>query len=146
MLVVIGDLNAKSKNWYPLDTTTYESNAIKTITSHFGLHELIYDHPHTLEESLSCIDLSFTSQHNMVANSGVHSSLHANCHHQIAFAKFDLKIYYPPPCEREVWHYQEADATVIRRAIHKFSWKRALSNLNANEQGIKYIGLNIGLY
>ena len=70
----------------------------------------------------------------MVVNSGVHSCLHANCHHQIVFAKFDLKIYYPPPYEREVWHYQEADSILIRRAIHEFNWKRALSNLNVDEQ------------
>ena len=43
MLVVIGDLNAKSKNWYPLDRTTYEGNIIETITSHFGLHQSIHD-------------------------------------------------------------------------------------------------------
>ena len=70
----------------------------------------------------------------MVVNSGVHSSLHASCHSQIIFAKFDLKIYYPPPYKREVWHYQEADAILIRRAIHEFNWKRALPNLNADEQ------------
>ena len=46
MLVVIGDLNAKSKNWYPLDRTTYEGNIIETITSHFGLHQLIHDPTH----------------------------------------------------------------------------------------------------
>ena len=34
-LVAIGNLNAKSKNLYPLDRITYE-----TITSHFGLHQL----------------------------------------------------------------------------------------------------------
>ena len=70
----------------------------------------------------------------MVVNSGVHFSLHANCHHQIVFAKFDLKVYYPPPYEREVWHYQEADAILVRRAIHAFNWKRALSNLRVDEQ------------
>ena len=70
----------------------------------------------------------------MVVNSGVHSSFYANCHHQIVFAKFYLKVYYPPPYEREVWHYQEADAILIRRAIHGFNWKSALSNLNVEEQ------------
>ena len=134
MLVVIGDLNAKSKNWHPSDRTTYEGNIIETITSHFGLHRLIHDPRHILGKSSSCIDLIFTSQPNMVVKSGVHSSLHANCHHQIVFAKFDLKIYYPPPNEREVWHYQEADSILIRRAIHEFNWKRALSNLNVDEQ------------
>ena len=64
----------------------------------------------------------------MAVNSGVHFSLHANCHHQIAFAKIDLKIYYPPQHEREIWYNQEADAILVRWAIHKFSWKRALSN------------------
>ena len=93
MLVVIGDLNAKSKNWYPLDRTTCEGNIIETINSHFGLHQLIHDPTHILRISSSCIDLIFTSQPNMVVNSGVHSSLHANCHHQIVFAKFDLKVY-----------------------------------------------------
>ena len=70
----------------------------------------------------------------MVVNSGVYSSLHANCHHQIVFAKFDVKIYYPSRYEREVRHYQEADAILIRRAIHEFSWERALPNFNVDEQ------------
>ena len=134
MLAVVGDFNAKSKNWYPLDKTTYEGNITETITSHFGLHQLIHDPTHILGKSSLCVDLTFTSQPYMVVNSGVHSSLHANCHYHIVFAKFDLKIYYPPPYERKVWHYQEADAFLIRRAIHEFSWKRAMSNLNVDEQ------------
>ena len=104
MLVVIGDLIAKSKNWYPLDRTIYEGNIIETITSHFCLHQLIRDPTHIFGKSSSSIDLIFTSQPNMIVNSGVHSSVHANCHHQIVFGKFDLKTYFPPPYEREVWH------------------------------------------
>ena len=134
MLVVIEDLDAKLKNWYPLGRTTYEGNIIETFTSHFGLHQLIHDPTHILGESSSCIDLIFTSQLIMVVNSGVHSPVHANCHHQIVFEKFDLKIYYPPPYECEVWHYQEADSILIRRAIHEFNWKKALSNSNVDEQ------------
>ena len=111
-LVVIRDLNTKSKNWYSLDRT-------KKLL-HFALH---HDPTHILEKSSLCIDLIFSSQPNMVGNSGVHSSLHANCHHQVVFAKFDLKIYYPAQYEREVWHYQEADAILIRRTIHEFCWK-----------------------
>ena len=64
----------------------------------------------------------------------VHSSIHTNCHHQIVFAKFDLKIYYPSLYEREVWHCQEADAILIRQAIYEFSWKRDVSNLTVDEQ------------
>ena len=53
-----------------------------------------------LDYSSSCIDLIFTSQGNLAINSGVHSSLHPNCHHQIFLSKFDLKICHPPLYER----------------------------------------------
>ena len=52
--------------------------------------------------------------------SGIHSSLHENCNHQITYTKFSLKIYYPPPYEREVWHYQKANVENIRKAISEF--------------------------
>ena len=58
----------------------------------------------------------------------VHSYLHTNCHNQIAFAKFAIKIYYPPLYERKVWHFQEADAILVRLEIHDFSWERSLLN------------------
>ena len=32
---------------------------------------------------------------NLVMHAGVHSSLHKSCHHQILYAKFNLKIHYP---------------------------------------------------
>ena len=52
--------------------------------------------------------------------SGVHSFLHPNCHHQTVFAKINLKINYPPPYEREIWHYEKANADLIGRSIDQF--------------------------
>ena len=49
--------------------------------------------------------------------SGVHSWLHENCHHQLVYAKFNLKVWYPPPYEREIWHYQHTNIDKIKRAI-----------------------------
>ena len=54
-------------------------------------------------------------------------------HHQIVYAKFNLKINYPPPYEREVWHFQKADINLIRRVMNEFNWERALFNLDINE-------------
>ena len=73
--------NAKSSNWYKHDTTTYEGSKIDAITSQFGLKQLIQEQTHILTDSSSCIDLILTSQPNLVMGSGVHSSLHQNCHH-----------------------------------------------------------------
>ena len=66
-------------------------------------------------------------------DAGVHLSLHANCHHQIVYAKFNLKIHYPPPYEREVWHFNKADINLIGRAMNEFNWERAFFSLDINE-------------
>ena len=82
---------------------------MEAITSLFALKQLIQKATHILSNSSSCIDLVFTSQPNLVMESGVYSSLHENCHHQLVYAKFNLKVRYPPPYEREIWHYQHAN-------------------------------------
>ena len=105
LIATLGDFNAKSSNWYKHNKTTYEGSKIEAITSQFGLKQLIQKPTHILSNSSSCIDLVFTSQLNLVMESGVHSSLHENCHHQLAYAKFNLKVWYPPPYERKIWHY-----------------------------------------
>ena len=67
--------------------------------------------------------------------SGVHSSLHPNCHHQIVFAKINLKIYYPPPYERDIWHYEKTNADLIRRSIvDQFPWDIRFAHIDVNQK------------
>ena len=113
----LGDFNTKSSNWYKNDQTTYEGSKIEAMTSQFGLKQLIEKPTHILRNSSSCIDLIFTSHQSLVMESDIHPSLHSNCCHQITYAKFNLKIYYPPPYQREIWHYQKANTNQIRTAI-----------------------------
>ena len=115
MTVVLGDFNVKSNNWCKADITSPEDSMIDIIASIYGLNRLIQEPTHILNSSSSCIDLIFTSQPNLVMESRIHSSLHSNCHHQIVFAKFNLSIFYPPPYERSVWHYERANTELIRR-------------------------------
>ena len=75
------DLNSKSNLWYK--NTTNEGPKIDVIASQFGLHQLIYEPTHLTRSTSSCTDLIFTSQPNLLMESGVHSSLHGNCFHQI---------------------------------------------------------------
>ena len=134
MTIVLGDVNAKSNNWCKSDITSLEGSKVDTIANSYGLNQLIQEPTHILNSSSSCIDLIFTSQPNLVMESGIHSSLHSNCHHQIVFAKFNLSIFYPPPYERTVWYYERANTELIRRAIDQFDWVRALSNVNVDEK------------
>ena len=96
LTVVIGDFNVKLYNWYKGDKTTTSGTKLEIMTTDCGLTQIINGPTHILEHASSCIDLTFTSQPNIVLDSGVHSSLHPNFHHQIVFAKFNLKVYYPP--------------------------------------------------
>ena len=68
----------------------------------------------------------------MVIESGIHFSLHSSCNHQIVFAKFNLKVCYPLPYSRKVWHFKEAKTDLIRRALNDFNRERAFSNTNVN--------------
>ena len=78
------------------------------------------------------MDLIFTTQPNLVVESGFHQSLHPNCRHQIVFGKFDLEIFYPPPYSREIWHYKQANTELIREAITDFNSDRAFLNTNVD--------------
>ena len=80
----------------------------------------------------------FTSQTNLIIESGVHSFLHPNCHHQVVFAKFNLSNLYPPPYDRTVWFYEKANPELIRRAIDEFDWTRALSNVSIDKKSFLF--------
>ena len=60
--------------------------------------------------------------------SGVHSSLYANCHHQLPYTKFNLNAFHPPPYERELWHYKLANSDCIQREIKNVDWEMPFLN------------------
>ena len=107
--VISGDFNARSSAWWSNDLNTIEGSKLFALTSSNGFSQLINEPTHIQTNSVSCIDLMFSNQPNLSVNSGVHSSLHPNCHHQIVHSSFDLNIYYPPPYQRLVWDYKKAD-------------------------------------
>ena len=134
LVFVVGDFNARSDSWWPNDVNTIEGTQIEALTSLYGLHQIISEPTHITPYSLSCIDLLFTNQPNMVLNSGVHPSLYEKCHHQIVFAKINLKIDFPPPYERILWDYNKADNTMINQCIQQFNWDIAFLGKSIEEQ------------
>ena len=117
-----------------IDTTSHEGPMIDAVTSNYGLHQLIQEQTHIRNFPSPCIDLIFTSQPNLFMESGVHSTLHRNCHHQVVFAKFNFYILYPSPYERTVWFYEKANAELIQSAINEFDWTKALPNVSVDEK------------
>ena len=80
LVLVLGDFNIKSKNWYINDKTTTEGAKMEFVNSKFGLYQIINEPTYVFENSLSCIDLILISKPNLVVDSAVHLSLHPNCH------------------------------------------------------------------
>ena len=139
LMVVVDDFNAKLKQWCSQDSTNFEGITIENVTPQFGLSEITKEATHILEFFSSYNDLIFTTQPNLLVESGVHPSLHPNYHHQIVFAKFNSQIYYPPPYSREIWqqareNYKQANTELIRPAITDFNLDRAFLNTNVNEK------------
>ena len=51
LIVMIGDFNAKSKQWCKIDKTSFEGSQIQLLTSKFGLSQITTEPTHILENS-----------------------------------------------------------------------------------------------
>ena len=122
--VVAGDFNSRCSSWWSNDINTREGLKLFSLTSSNGFSQLIHDPTHIQANSSSCIDLVFTDQPNLSVNSGVHASLHPNCHHRIVHSSFKLSIYYPLLYQRLIWDYKKADANIIRKVLDSVNWER----------------------
>ena len=76
----------------------------------------------------------FTNQPNLIVDSGVHPSLHSNCHHQITYFKVNLSIEYPPPYERLVWDYNRTNVEGIKKTIDSVNWEVMFNNKSVHKQ------------
>ena len=132
--VVTGDFNARSSSWWSDDISTTEGTNLFSLTSSNGFSQLINEPTHIQTNSSSCIDLIFTDQLNLSMNSGVHSSLHPNCHHQIVHSSFNLNIHYRPPYQWLTLDYKKADSMKIRETLDSVNWERFFDKKDVNAQ------------
>ena len=64
LLLTTGDFNARSSSLWSGDVDNIEDTRLKSITSFYGLHQIINEPTHVLLSSSSCIDLIFTKHDN----------------------------------------------------------------------------------
>ena len=99
LLVVPGDFNA----------TISVGVSVESITSQFGLPQIINEHTHILEHLSLCIDLIFTLESNLSVEQETKPSLLHNYHHHIIYIKFNLEVSYPSSMRFDTlknWSYQ----------------------------------------
>ena len=84
LLVVLYDFNSQLSQWHDKDNSTFEGIVVESITSQFGLHQIINEPTHILKNSSTCTELVFTSQPNLSVESVTQPSLHPKDYlHQI---------------------------------------------------------------
>ena len=99
LLVVPGAFNA----------TISVGVSVESITSQFGLPQIINEHTHILENLSLCIDLIFTLESNLSVEQETKPSLLHNYHHHIIYIKFNLEVSYPSSMRFDTlknWSYQ----------------------------------------
>ena len=138
-VVITGDFNGRSTQWWENDIENNEGKLFEPLTSDLGLHQLISEPTHLMSDSKSCIDLILTDQPNLVIDSGVHPSLHEQCHHQIVHGKLSVSNIALPPYSRKIWHYDKADFVAIRKSIEMFRWYEHLQSLICPNEQVKLL-------
>ena len=106
LVATIGDFNARSSSWSINGKSNYEGAKINCLTTEYDLK--LKNSLFALRILLSGIVVIFTFQPNLVIDASFHPFLHENCHHQIVYAKLNLKIQHPPPYEGEIWHFRKS--------------------------------------
>ena len=95
-VIVTGDFNCHSHQWWENDIENEEGKMFEPLTSDFGLHQMISEPTHFVGQSKSCVDLIFTDQLNLFLETGVHPTLHEQCHLQVVYGKLAVINLAPP--------------------------------------------------
>ena len=102
VLIITGDFNGKCSKWYSFVTSDNIGKELDTITSTAGYSQIIDKPTHFTNKSSSSIDLIFTSNSSILADSGIEKSLSSSCHHDIIYGKINFRVPLPPAHFRTV--------------------------------------------
>ena len=83
---------------------------------------------------MSCIDLTFCTNKNIISNHSIDVSIFDKCHHNIIFGKIDIRVPLPPIFVHEVWDYSKANVEHIKKAISNLNWHNAFKDLSVDEK------------
>ena len=129
-IVITGDINCRTKQWWPGDIELPEGSALDEFIESNNLSQLIDQPTNIRTTGMSCIDLIITDQPNLFVDFGVHSSLDDLCQHQIIHGKLNISVPIPPPYKRKVWYYAKAQKDKMKSAIANVDWPSMFSGLD----------------
>ena len=132
-IVITGDFNCRSSQWWAGDTDNSEGHALVDLLEPNNLYQLINEPTNIRGDNSSCIDLIITNQPNIFIDSGVLPSLDEFCQHQIVYGKINVSLPSPPPFRRTIWDYHKADVPQIQKSLNDVNWITIFNDLGVNE-------------
>ena len=100
---------------------------------------MISEPTHSMGSSRSCIDLVCTDQPNVFLETGVHPSLHEQCHHQIIHGKLAMNNSSPASHNRRVWFYYRANVSAIKKSIEMYNWHKSFAEISCPSEQVNLL-------
>ena len=122
--VVTGDFNAHLTRWWKSDITNSAGLGLDSLTSSAIYIQIIAKSPLAVSSSMSCIDLIFCTNLNVISKHSVDISTFDKCHHDIIYGKINNGVNLPPIYVREVWNYRRTNVENSKKAISNFNWNK----------------------
>lgn len=128
-VIITVDFNCRAAQWWDNDIENNEGKLFESLTADFGLHQVISEPTHLMENSKSCIDMFFTDQPSLTTDNYFHLSLHGQCHHQIVYGILSVLKITLAPNTRKILYYDKADFVKIMKSIEMFPWQEHLQKI-----------------
>ena len=132
--IVTGNFNVRCSNWWKNDITNTPGQEIDPLTSSAEYAQITDTATHGVNNSMSCIDLIFCTNKNIISKHGVDVTIFEIYHHNIICGKINISEPPLPVYIREVWDYNKANIKNIKKAIPNFNWTKAFQNLSVDEK------------
>ena len=116
-IMIAGDLNCRSANWWEGDIDNEEGLSLEALTTYLGLYQMIPEPNHFMGSPRSCIHLVFTDKPNSFFDTGVHPSLHEQCHHQYVYGKLAMRSLHLDHIIVEYGYMIERMYLLLERAL-----------------------------
>ena len=130
--VLTCDFNVRSSKWWNFEQDSQEVNEIDSITSTAGYNQLTGYFNHVAKTPSSSINLIFTTNPNLIKETGVEFLLFDKCYHNLTFGKLSCKLPFLPYYFREVWDYGKTNFDSIQRSNSGIDSNFYLCNTTVN--------------
>ena len=122
--VVTGDFSAHNTRWWKSDITNSSGIELDSLTLPAGYTQIIAKSLLAVSSSISCIDLIFCTNLNVISKHSVDVSTFDKYHHDIIYGKINIGVPLPPIYVREIWNYRRTNIENSKKTISNFNWNK----------------------